>query len=304
MTDIPPAVILDTVQPGAVLVGGIAASIAKACTALPACRYTCSFIGTAGTHGASNYSLIDSLHMAMVVHSIYFYLIKNFGNATAMLKPTWSIVAHVYFTIASDFCIRMVFAKRLWGLSRNYVLTAAIVATSLSCAISGVIFLTKAWRVGEFVEFHIISVSVHFIALFAYLYISLGSGVVADILVAFSLSVTLWKTRTGFKKKTDDLCMIDLTVYFNALLAALNSRQILREKVSGLSAAPTSLTAAASGGSTGRGVFNKDLNFYELESGIGGSVTTSAPQVQVVNITRSPITEEFVVTETGKGAEN
>ncbi|KAJ3574445.1 hypothetical protein NP233_g1761 [Leucocoprinus birnbaumii] len=252
--------------------------------------------------------MLDSLHMAMVVHGIYFYLIENFGQAAAMLKPTWSILTHVYFTIASDLCIRSVFGKRVWTLSHSYLLTGGIAATTLACAISGTIFISKAWHLGGFMDFHIISV---------YLYVSLGSGVAADILVAVSLCVALSKTRSGFKK-ADNLihtlmayaintsllttlcsagCFITYAVwpdrliflgiyfclnklYFNSLMAALNARQTLREKISGLSTAPTSLTARGFTGSALRGIFKKDsVDLYELETGVRS--TTPVPQIQI-----------------------
>lgn len=309
MTDVVSALILEKVQPGAILLGGIAASILYGITCLQVYIFFYNNRRDSWLFKLFIYALwiLDTLHMAMVIHGLYYYLIENFGRATAMLKPTWSLLAHVYFTIASDFCIRSVFGKRVWTLSRSYILTGGIAATTLACAAAGIVFVTKAFRLGGFAEFHVISV---------YLYTSLGAGVASDVLVAVSLCAGLMKTRTGFKK-ADSLihilmayaintslltticsagCFITYAVwpdrliflgiyfclnklYFNSLLAALNARQSLREKISGLSTAPTSLTAGAESGSRNQVLLSKEADFYELESTV--RATSPVPQIHV-----------------------
>ncbi|KAF5357114.1 hypothetical protein D9756_006796 [Leucocoprinus leucothites] len=327
MTDVVSALILEKVQPGAILLGGIAASILYGITCLQVYIFFYNNRRDSWLFKLFIYALwiLDTLHMAMVIHGLYYYLIENFGRATAMLKPTWSLLAHVYFTIASDFCIRSVFGKRVWtrtfisilstkeilglwkAVSRSYILTGGIAATTLACAAAGIVFVTKAFRLGGFAEFHVISV---------YLYTSLGAGVASDVLVAVSLCAGLMKTRTGFKK-ADSLihilmayaintslltticsagCFITYAVwpdrliflgiyfclnklYFNSLLAALNARQSLREKISGLSTAPTSLTAGAESGSRNQVLLSKEADFYELESTV--RATSPVPQIHV-----------------------
>ncbi|KAF9445714.1 hypothetical protein P691DRAFT_762259 [Macrolepiota fuliginosa MF-IS2] len=262
--------------------------------------------------------------MAMVIHGLYFYLIENFGVATAMLKPTWSLITHVYFTVASDLLIRIIFGKRVWTLSHSYVLTAGIASASLACAATGIIFVSKAFHLkGGFADFHLISV---------YLYTSLATGVAADLLIAISLCVGLMRTRTGFKR-TDSLvnilmaysintsllttvcsigCFITYAIwpqkliflgiyfclsklYFNSLLAALNARQILRDKMTGLSTTPTSITAGNTSDAQFRhrsAVYGKpDSEYYELESGNSLNSPGMARKI-VVSIDRHVAIEE------------
>lgn len=307
--------ILEAVQPGSIFLGAIAACILYGITCLQ------TYIFFYKNHRDSRmfklliYALwvLDTLHLAMIIHGLYFYLIQSFGNASAMLKPTWSLLIHVYFTIVSDLLIRSVFGKRVWTLSRSYVLTGGIVITTIACAVTGTIFTTKAFSAGGYANFGPIS---------GFLYGSLGSGVAVDVLIAASLCVGLSKTRTGFKG-TDNLvnilmayavntsllttlcsigCLITYAIwpekltflgiyfclsklYLNSLLAALNARQSLREKIAGLSTNPTSMTAAMSDtqmqGIRSTGIYHKE-EYYELESSTPVTPTTKV----VVNIDR------------------
>ncbi|RDB29098.1 hypothetical protein Hypma_014793 [Hypsizygus marmoreus] len=208
--------------------------------------------------------LLDTLHLALVTHGLYYYLVSNYGNLLALAFPTWSFLVQVYITCISDLIIRGVFGRRVWLMAgKSKIIAAGITTTSLLTFITGFAFATRAFAVKAFVNSSQIS---HF------LYISLGSGVVADTFIAGSLCHSLAKSRTGFRK-TDSLvnvlmvyaintcllttvcstaCFITYTVwpneftfigiyfslsklFFNSLLATLNSRESLSEKISGIS---------------------------------------------------------------------
>jgi len=125
--------------------------------------------------------------------------------------------------------------------------------------VTGFIFASKAFILGTFKNFAQISYL---------LYVALGGGVTADILIAVSLCIALSRSRTGLKKTESVInvmmmytintslltticsgaCFITYAVwpdaltfisifyslaklYFNSLLATLNSRDILLEKL-------------------------------------------------------------------------
>ncbi|GLB40667.1 hypothetical protein LshimejAT787_0805380 [Lyophyllum shimeji] len=233
---------------------------------------------------------LDTLHLAFVTHGLYFYLVSNFGNLTALVYPTWSILvrhavsdwridhidtwrrAEIYLTCVSDFIIRCIFGRRVWMMTgRSKVLAACVAATSLSTFVTGFAFATRAFSVKTFENFAKISY---------FLYTALGSGVAADLLIAGSLCISLSRSRIGFKK-TDSLvnllmmyaintsllttvcsaaCFITYAIwpkeftfigiyfslpklYLNSLLAMLNSREALSEKISGVSDITTDLSS-------------------------------------------------------------
>ncbi|TBU23959.1 hypothetical protein BD311DRAFT_810372 [Dichomitus squalens] len=204
--------------------------------------------------------VMDSLHLALVVHAVYFYAVTNFTNVIMLDIPIWSIL--ILVTGVSDGAVRGVFCHRVWRLSnRNYVLVVAIIISSLIVFSGSIAFAVKGFSIPTFTALSEIS---------DILYISLGSGVVADVLIAGSMCYLLAKRRTGFTR-TDSivrvlmmysintgaltsmaalltlLCyasmpnnFIFIAFYFvlpklflNSLLATLNARQPLRESNSG-----------------------------------------------------------------------
>ncbi|KAL4264695.1 DUF6534 domain-containing protein [Pleurotus pulmonarius] len=214
--------------------------------------------------------ILDTLHLALVTHALYFYMITNFSNTEAIVVPSWSILSQVYVTCISDLIVRGVFARRVWLLSgKKYFLVILITVFSSLTAIVGFVFASRAFDLGSFLAFQSISWM---------MYTALSSGVAADVVIAVSLVTVLLRSRTGFKR-TDSLvntlmlytintglfttlctalCFITYavwpaelifmgfyfclsTLYLNALLAALNARSSLRDKQHGVSTVPLEL---------------------------------------------------------------
>ncbi|KAM5537064.1 hypothetical protein V8D89_009210 [Ganoderma adspersum] len=206
--------------------------------------------------------ILDSLHLALIVHAVYFYAVTNFSKILNLLIPTWSILSQIIVTGVSDLAVRGVFCHRVWKLSeQNYFLTIAITISSLTVFSGSIAFAAKGFGLSSFTQLSEIS---------DILYLSLGSGVVADVLIAGSMCVLLARRRTGFSR-TDSvvrvlmmysintgaltsLCalltlltyaampdnFVFMAFYFvlpklflNSLLATLNARRPLRETNSG-----------------------------------------------------------------------
>ncbi|KAI1798231.1 hypothetical protein LXA43DRAFT_1088358 [Ganoderma leucocontextum] len=206
--------------------------------------------------------VLDSLHLALVVHAIYFYAVTNFSNASVLAVPTWSILAQIAVTGVSDLTVRSIFCHRVWRMSNGYwPLAIAIMVSSLVVFGGSIAFAVKSFGVPTFAAFSQIA---------DILYVSLGAGVVADVLIAGAMSVVLIRCRTGFSK-TDSvlrtliiysintgaltglcalLCLVTyatmpenfifIAFYFvlpklflNSLLATLNAREALRGANSG-----------------------------------------------------------------------
>ncbi|KAH9896846.1 hypothetical protein C8Q73DRAFT_429397 [Cubamyces lactineus] len=249
---------------GAVFLGNIAAACFYGITLLQTWIYY-------GRNGSDRVYLkvlvfilwaLDSLHLALITHAVYVYAVTDFTNLLALEMPIWSILIQVAVTGISDLLVRGIFCQRVWRLSnRNWPLMIAIVVTTLTVFGGSIAFAVKGFSLPDYFALSGIS---------DILYISLGVGVVADILIAASMCVLLAKRRTGFAK-TDSMvrvlilysvntgaltslcalvCLITyatmpdnfifIGVYFvlpklflNSLLATLNARRPLREAGSG-----------------------------------------------------------------------
>lgn len=199
--------------------------------------------------------LLDTFHLILVTHGIYYYVIDNFANPIAILRPTWSLVTQIYITVLIILVVRSVFTARIWILSYGNKFLVVIIT------------LTSLFVFGTGYGFASIGFGTTFKKLFEeswMLYASLGGAVAADLMIALSLCYLLMRNRTGFKR-TDSLvttllvyavntglltsvcataCFITYTVwpqdfifmgiyfslgkmYLNAMLASLNARDML-----------------------------------------------------------------------------
>ncbi|KAF8813505.1 hypothetical protein BYT27DRAFT_6374264 [Phlegmacium glaucopus] len=210
--------------------------------------------------------------MAFITHGVYHYVVLNFTNPTALLDPTWSLLAQVILTCITDLIARCIFARRIWLLSgRNNILLFIILVTSIFVFATGMAYPIRGFFDVSFKKMLLES---------WLLYTALGGGVCADVLIAASLCVLLDHSRTGFKS-TDSLvnilmlytintglltsvcamaCFVTFSIwpsqfvfigiyfvlaklYLNSVLAVLNTREFLRSRNSGVTTIPKSPSA-------------------------------------------------------------
>ncbi|EKM52588.1 uncharacterized protein PHACADRAFT_198638 [Phanerochaete carnosa HHB-10118-sp] len=172
--------------------------------------------------------VLDTVHIALICHTIYFYAVTNFANPLAMLYVTKTIMAHVMITGVSDVTIRgsvlcVVVAEQslnsIAGSSRiEYVsqgkqlLVPAILLPSLVCFACSIEFPIRGLRIGTYAGFSRIS---------WVLYTAFGTGVVADVTIAAALCYFLTKRRTGFRR-TDSIVQLMIVYSINTgLLTSL-----------------------------------------------------------------------------------
>jgi len=206
--------------------------------------------------------ILDALHAALLTWSMYYYLVTNFGNLLAIVKPYWTVAAVIILTNVTNLIVRCVFAHRLWKLSGGAVLVPLIIgALSLYICGEAFYFVAKGLSVPTYFMTRPYSWS---------LYAAFGSEILADsmITVLQYLYLRRFRTETGFKS-TDTvvqilmiysintclvtsicgiLCLItyatlpDMFVYWpfyfvlgklyiNALLANLNARSSFQERL-------------------------------------------------------------------------
>ncbi|KAF9481198.1 hypothetical protein BDN70DRAFT_876671 [Pholiota conissans] len=204
--------------------------------------------------------ILDTTHLILCAVAIYTYLIRNYNNPSALNRSTWSMNVQTDCNGLIGLIVECFFARRVWKLSRNIFLTALIVALAFIHFGLGVLFTVEGFILVETSKFP---------KLIWVTSTGLGSAAAADIIIAVSLCYYLTKSRTGFAR-TDSLittlivyslttglitsiiafiCVVTFAImptnyiwlgffwligkcYVNSLLAALNSRDSLREQVS------------------------------------------------------------------------
>ncbi|PBK91873.1 hypothetical protein ARMGADRAFT_1013662 [Armillaria gallica] len=64
--------------------------------------------------------VLDTLHVALSTHALYFYLVESFGNYLDLLKITWSFPLQLVFNMLVAVCVQALYAIRIWKLGRHF----------------------------------------------------------------------------------------------------------------------------------------------------------------------------------------
>ncbi|KAI0821119.1 hypothetical protein BC629DRAFT_1587432 [Irpex lacteus] len=144
--------------------------------------------------------VLDTLHLLLISHTLYFYTVTNFSNIFTAEKVTWSIMTHVAVTGISDFLVRMVFASRVYRFSgyKKWLLATIIVPSFVVFGehpCFSIAFTIRGWQIGTYDGLFEIS---------WILYTAFGAGVFVDGAIAISLCVLLVQRKTGIRR-TDSM---------------------------------------------------------------------------------------------------
>jgi len=146
---------------------------------------------------------LDTFDSALNCHILYFYLVSNYLNFTAITIPVWSVIVHVAITSLSNFLVRSMFARRFFRLSQgNKIFTFWIMAVSITDLVVGLVITVKAFSLTTFLKLDKLS---------TLLYLNFAAGTTSDVSVAVGLCFLLWRSRTGFK--TTDSIVNTLMLY-------------------------------------------------------------------------------------------
>ncbi|KJA13398.1 hypothetical protein HYPSUDRAFT_209581 [Hypholoma sublateritium FD-334 SS-4] len=204
--------------------------------------------------------ILDTVDSCLNAHTLYFYLVTNYGNLLSLLRPVWSVIIISHYQSTTTFTIRSLFAHRVYRLSKgNLYLTGWIAVVSFAQFIIGIVFTVKTQVHGK--SFEQIS------KLKNLFYLQFCVSTASDLSVTVILSWLLYQSRTGYTR-TDSVirilmaytvntgCVIAIVatasmisfitmpgnfiflafyllvskLYLNSYLATLNAREMLRNK--------------------------------------------------------------------------
>ncbi|EMD32391.1 hypothetical protein CERSUDRAFT_126812 [Gelatoporia subvermispora B] len=220
--------------------------------------------------------VMGTTHQVAICQMAYQYTVTDYGNIIALTRETKSIIVVVFLSAFMDTGVRSLFCLRIWHLSgKNWFLAAVIMLFSLGEFASLIANLQSTSsslpcdRYRYTVKVFDTPETTHAV-LQPEFYVATSLTIVADLLIALSQVVLLWRHRSGVPR-TDSImrtliiysintgllttiCALVLliswaampnnlvydifyaalpTLLYNALLATLNARQELREIASG-----------------------------------------------------------------------
>ncbi|PBL02122.1 hypothetical protein ARMGADRAFT_1005558 [Armillaria gallica] len=132
---------------------------------------------------------INSLHLILVCHSLYYYTITHFADFEALAVSTWSAAVHIPVGAIVSSLVQFFYAHRLYLLNgRKYAVPTVIIffsvlqtamGISLAVKISAIRYFTKAKQVQPY------SVS------------TLACECLCDIIITLSMAYCIRKSETG-----------------------------------------------------------------------------------------------------------
>ncbi|GJE88930.1 hypothetical protein PsYK624_050180 [Phanerochaete sordida] len=156
--------------------------------------------------------VLDSGHQALIIYSLYYYLIAHYAYAPALLYNVRTLSAEVLLTASPGpitFIVESFLTVRVWRLGRNIYLSGTIGVFVVAHLILNLIFAAKAFEFTELTGiFKLEAIGAACLAV----------ATVADIGIAGSVLWYLGKSRTGFRRSDDIITrLMLLTISTGAL---------------------------------------------------------------------------------------
>ncbi|KAJ8590751.1 hypothetical protein M405DRAFT_815512 [Rhizopogon salebrosus TDB-379] len=187
---------------GALFIGVTLAAVLFGITNVQAFIYFQTHSGT----GITVYKLVvvwlwilDALHLALITHCVYYYLVTNYDNISALTEIVWSFKLHVVIDVAIIYGVHALYAYRIWIVSRGRSMRRSRVA-----AMGAMVILASGVSIVIIREIYQCHVFTDLPGIEWATYLSLGEITFIDSVIASSLCYLLATSRTGFSS-TDSL---------------------------------------------------------------------------------------------------
>ncbi|EIW82509.1 hypothetical protein CONPUDRAFT_81986 [Coniophora puteana RWD-64-598 SS2] len=171
--------------------------------------------------------LSDTVHQALITHTVYTYLVSNFGNPVELGELVWSLIVEVLFNGFTALMVQSFLAWRIWKLSNGCIWrTGSVMTLVIGEFVCVVIYVSKGINLQTFAELTALkslSMTVNAVA---------AAG---DVLIAMFLCHLLHGARTGFSRSDS---MINRLIVFTINTGLLTSLCAIASLVS-IVAAPT-----------------------------------------------------------------
>ncbi|KAK0457251.1 uncharacterized protein EV420DRAFT_515083 [Desarmillaria tabescens] len=137
--------------------------------------------------------ILDTLHVAISTHALYFYLIDSFGNYFPLFGIIWSFPLQLLVNMLIVVGVQALYAVRIWKFGRNYhvVLPWFIFLAVAASLATGIYVIYDTYTLSSFFQISTISTSI-------YVVFSTLAG--ADFIIATTMCYYLRRgaSRTNF----------------------------------------------------------------------------------------------------------
>ncbi|KAH8079816.1 hypothetical protein BXZ70DRAFT_960640 [Cristinia sonorae] len=135
--------------------------------------------------------VIDNVHSIAVIYMLWEYCVTNFDNPDILNYALWPYTFTPIATALAAFATQIFLGYRVFRLTHSSVLYGFILVLAVpSCAL-GIACGIKAWMIKVLIKLVVLGPLVT-----AWLAMQVG----IDMFITITLSLVLWRSRTGFRK--------------------------------------------------------------------------------------------------------
>ncbi|SJL01716.1 uncharacterized protein ARMOST_05039 [Armillaria ostoyae] len=131
---------------------------------------------------------VDTFHLILVCHFLYYYTVSHFGDFEALAVSTWSIATHIPVGAIASSLVQFFYAYRVYALGRSLVLPGIIVFFSVAQTVVGIVLAFKISSVKYFANAR---------QSMPYGVSALACEVVCDTIITASMVYYLRKSESG-----------------------------------------------------------------------------------------------------------
>ncbi|KAI0782622.1 hypothetical protein C8Q75DRAFT_497684 [Abortiporus biennis] len=155
---------------------------------------------------------LDILEMVAVIYMSYYYAVLRYGDVIALFNPTWGSSTAQFAICTSDAVIRSIFTYRIWKLSKSWWITGPNVIGIIVVLAFGWKNMASEIQLKSFLYFGEISTDI---------YIGFGGSALIDTIIASTLCVLLFRSRTGFQSTDSQIQVLMIYVVNTGALARI-----------------------------------------------------------------------------------
>ncbi|OAX31956.1 hypothetical protein K503DRAFT_805635 [Rhizopogon vinicolor AM-OR11-026] len=204
---------------GALFIGAILAAVLFGITNVQAFIYFQTHRGTAMT----SYKflviwlwMLDALHLALITHCVYYYLVTNYANISVLTEIVWSFKLHIVMCVIIVYGVHIMYACRIWILTKHRSRALPVIVGIIVILTSGVA-IALIWAI---YQCHVFS---DLIETAWATYIPLGTFAFDDFIIASSLCYILATSCTGFSNMDSFLIWLMVYIINTGLLTNVTS---------------------------------------------------------------------------------
>ncbi|KDR77665.1 hypothetical protein GALMADRAFT_410088 [Galerina marginata CBS 339.88] len=164
--------------------------------------------------------LVDTVHTGMTTHTVYYYVIEQFGNVFALEFVVWSFKLQVVFNVFILLLVQTLYVMRIWKLASHFsrVWPAIIIA-----------ILVGGYAIGFLLAFHSFRLKswdgLDGMASVVKASFSCSTGI--DIILAASMCYYLNRSKTSFVGTNNRIVAVIHYVLISGSLTSATSLAIL-----------------------------------------------------------------------------